>query len=77
MNAAGQAQPLRTIIRNITGRDLPPHEVRGQLMDWENENHEDVLKLTAHARAVKVGRPLRSYVVSAEEMSEIVLRLFG
>lgn len=37
---------------------------------------EMLQKLVAHARAVRSGRPLSSFVMSAVEMSEIVIELF-
>jgi hypothetical protein len=74
---ATQLPSLRRILAKIHAKELPGYETRGMLLDWENEADDLIKSLLEHARAVKAGKPIKSYVTSADDMSDMILQLFG
>lgn len=67
------SKPLRDIVHAILSHDMPPHLMRGLLMDWDNDTEEQRKTLMLHARAIERGQPIRSYVESAQRMAELAL----
>ena len=68
---------LRMVLHYCLSHDHPPHAMRAALNDWENETEDELKELIEHARAVRAGKPLQSFVMSAERMSAIVANIFG
>lgn len=66
---------LRHVLDNILSHDLPPHEMRGQLLDFDNDTEDARRELMAHAKAIKANRPIKSYVDSAYRMADLILAM--
>jgi hypothetical protein len=69
------APTLHQVLRDILNNDLEPWEMRSKLNDWLNDQEDNRERLLEHARAVKMGKPLKNHVQSAEAMADLAIRL--